>query len=275
MTTVNRPPSATAMWRSWLLGRGVGLASIGAAVGRRRGGGGPNSVQRRVAGGGAGQRGGQAGAQLERDVDVAGDRDGQLRAELAGADADLADDPLGVVLGEVAVDDDLPVGVAADAPTVLSHPLGIARPVGGVAAAQHEHVGDDLGAGGLLVRGHRQPDRGDQVGHGGDLAARGRVGRVHRVVAGQHRHDAAGAGQREGLDDEVVVQRVVAGVVHLVVQRDFAERDVADDQVEVVARDAGVGEGLLTDVGVRVQVLRRSPRWSGPARPRTGRCPWR
>ena len=38
-------------------------------------------------------------------------------------------------------------------------------------------------------------------------------------------------------------------------QGDLAERDVADDQVEVVAWDSGVGEGLGPDVGARVEVL--------------------
>ena len=101
-----------------------------------------------------------------------------------------------------------------------------------------------------------QPDGGDQVGHGGDLTPRGWVGAVHRVVAGEHGGDAAWAGEREALDDEVVVKAVSAGVVGLVVQRDVAERDVADDQVEVVAREPAVGERLVADLRVRVQVLR-------------------
>ena len=212
----------------------------------------------RVVAGGAGQLGVQAGAQLERDVDVAAGLDLQLGPELARPDAGRADDPLRV-LGEVAVDGDLPIGVATDRhgahPIGAGPPVRVARPVGRVAAAQHEDVGDHLCSGGALVRGHRQADRGEQVGHGGDLAAGGRVGGVHRVVAGQHRHDAAGAGQREGFYDEVVVQRMVAAVVHGIVEGDFPERDVADDQVEVVARDAGVGEGFLTDVGTRIEVL--------------------
>ncbi len=233
-----------------VLGRGVGPQH---PVDGRGGGAGAEQRPGRVVAAGAGQLGVQAGAQLERDVDVAAGLDLQLGAELARPDASRADDPLRV-FGEVAVDGDLPVGVAADGHGARP-PVSVARPVGGVAAAQHEHVGDHLGSGGALVCGHRQPDGGEQVGHGGDLAAGGRVGGVHRVVAGQHRHDAAGAGQREGLDDEVVVQRVVAAVVHGIVEGDLAERHVADDQVEVVARDAGVGEGLLTDVGARVEVL--------------------
>jgi hypothetical protein len=47
----------------------------------------------------------------------------------------------------------------------------------------------------------------------------------------------------------------IDAVVYRIVECDFAERHVADDQVEVGARDAGVGEGFLTDVGVRVQVF--------------------
>ena len=49
-----------------------------------------------------------------------------------------------------------------------------------------------------LVRAGRQPDGADEVGQGGHLAAGGRVGGVHRVAAGEHGDQAAGAGQRAG-----------------------------------------------------------------------------
>ena len=85
------------------------------------------------------------------DVDLADDLDVEFGAELSRAGAGDADDPLGVVLGEVSVDADFAVLVSADAYGAV--PLGdVAGPVGGVAAAQHEQVGDDLGAGGALVR---------------------------------------------------------------------------------------------------------------------------
>ena len=98
--------------------------------------------------------------------------------------------------------------------------------------------------GGLLVRAAGQPDRADQVGQGGDLAARGRVAGVHGVAGGEHGDQAAGPDQVQRLDDEVVVDAVAAGVVPPVVQRDLAERHVADRQVEAAVGVAGAGEGL-------------------------------
>ena len=98
-----------------------------------------------------------------------------------------------------------------------------------------------------------QPDRADQVGQRGDLAAGGRVAGVHGVAGGEHRDQAAGAGQVQRLDDEVVVDAVTARVVRRSVQGDVAERDVADRQVEGALAGPGVGERLAGDVGVRVQ----------------------
>ena len=93
-----------------VLGRGVGPQH---PVGGRCGGAGAEHGPGRLVAGGVGQFGVQAGAQLERDVDVAGGLDLQLRAELARPDAGRADDPVGMG-NEVLVDADLPVGVAAD-----------------------------------------------------------------------------------------------------------------------------------------------------------------
>jgi len=128
----------------------------------------------------------------QRGGDVAGVGDSEFRAELTGTGADLADDVARIPV-EVGVDVDLTVVVAADGERLFP-----VRPVGGrlagCAAAQHEQVGDDLGAGGALVGAAGQPDRGDQVRQGGDLAAGGGVGGIHRPVRGEHRDDATGAG---------------------------------------------------------------------------------
>ena len=51
-----------------------------------------------------------------------------------------------------------------------------------------------------------------------------------------------GAQQRETLDEEVIVDRVAALVVDGVVQRDVAEGDVADHQLEAPAGEVNVGE---------------------------------
>ena len=125
-----------------------------------------------------------------------------------------------------------------------------------VAAAQHEQIGQHPCAGGLLVGGAGQPDRGDQLGERSHLPAGGWVGRVQRPMRGQDRDDPARPGQLQRFDDEVVVQAMAAGVVHRVVQRDLAERDVADGQVDRAGRQPGVSEGLGADVGAGVEQLR-------------------
>ena len=127
------------------------------------------------------------------------------------------------------------------------------RVAAGLAAAEDQQVGDDCGARGALVRAAGQPDRAGQVGQGGDLAAGGGVAGVHGVAGGHHGDQAAGADQVQGLDDEVVVDAVTAGVVQAVGQGERAERDVADRQVEAALAGPGVGEGLVDDVGVRVE----------------------
>ena len=98
-----------------------------------------------------------------------------------------------------------------------------------------------------------QPDRAGQVGQGGDLAAGGGVAGVHGVAGGHHGDQAAGTDQVQGLDDEVVVDAVTARVVQAVGQGERAERDVADRQVEAALWGPEAGEGLVGDVGVRVE----------------------
>ena len=127
------------------------------------------------------------------------------------------------------------------------------RVAAGLAAAEDQQVGDDLGPGCLLVRAAGQPDCPGEVGQGGDLAARGGVAGVHGVAAGHHGDQAARPDQVQALDDEVVVDAVAAGVVPPVGQGEAAERDVADRQVEAAFGGAGAGEGLVGDVGIGVQ----------------------
>jgi len=86
-----------------------------------------------------------------------------------------------------------------------------------VVAPKDEQVGQDAGAGGLLVHGAGQPDRGDELSEGGDLAPGRGVGRVQRPVRGQDRDDATRAGQGQALEDEVVVQALPVRVMHRVV----------------------------------------------------------
>ena len=55
-----------------------------------------------------------------------------------------------------------------------------------LAAAQDQQVGDHAGARGPLVGTAGQPQRADEIGEGGDLAAGGGVAGVHRVPRRQH-----------------------------------------------------------------------------------------
>jgi hypothetical protein len=106
------------------------------------------------------------------------------------------------------------------------------------------------------------------------------------VLGGEQRDHAAGTGQAEALDDEVVVHPVPAGVVPRIMQRDVGERHVPDGQVEQVSRQAGVGEALGTHLRLRIQGLRDrgrclpQPLSAPPAPPgqhllliRSGGCP--
>ena len=163
-------------------------------------------------------------------IGVAGRADHQLVGPVGAVDGAQRAEHRVRVVEEVLVDrhlDAVELGHAGSAPR-RSRPAVAA----GFAAAQDQQVGDDAGARGALVRAAGQPHRADQVGQRGDLAAGGRVAGVHRVPGGQHRHQAAGADQVQRLDDEVVVDAVPGRVVPAVVQRDLAERHVADRQVE-------------------------------------------
>jgi hypothetical protein len=154
------------------------------------------------------------------------------------------------VIEEILVDGDLDA-IEFGYPGLF--PGGGVRLAAGLAAAEDQQVGDDSGARCALVRAAGQPHRPGQVGQGGDLAARGGVAGIHGVAGGHHGDQAAGAGQVQRLDDEVVVDAVTARVVQTVGQRERAERDVADRQVEAALAGPGVGERLVDDVGVRVE----------------------
>ncbi|WP_346035227.1 hypothetical protein [Brevibacterium picturae] len=152
---------------------------------------------------------------------------------------------------EVPVDPDL-VPVEGDRGDRL--PQVISRWVIVFAAAEEEHVGDRLGARGGLVGAGGQAHRPDEVSQQAHFPAGAGVLGVEGVLRGQYGHEPAGAGRAQGLEDEVVVDRLSGGVVDRVVENDFAERDVADDGIELTVCQAGLGERLGTDVRVRVEV---------------------
>jgi hypothetical protein len=124
-----------------------------------------------------------------------------------------------------------------------------------VPAAQDQQVGNDVGTGRPPVGAVREPDGGHQVTQGGDPATGLGIAGVHRVPAGDESDHAAGPGEFEALDDEVVVHgQPPARVVSRVGQLCLAERDVPHRSVEVHRRDTSVGERLRPDIRVGVQV---------------------
>jgi hypothetical protein len=118
---------------------------------------------------------------------------------------------------------------------------------------EDEQISEGFGTGGASVRAGRQAHGSEQLAELVDLAPRGRVGRIEREAAGQHRDQPAGAGQRQRFEDEVVVQAVAARVVPGVVQAHVGERHVPDGGVEEPVRQPGVRERLAADLGLRVK----------------------
>ena len=102
----------------------------------------------------------------------------------------------------------------------------------------------------------RQPHGAEQLAELIDRPTRGRVLRVHRVVAGEDGDQAALADEREGLDDEVVVQAQAAGVVPRVVEAHVGERDVPDRGIEVPVGQRRLRERLSADRRVGMDRLR-------------------
>ena len=157
------------------------------------------------------------------------------------------------MIGEVAVD---PRPAAVDVDLAGRLPPGGVGVATRVAAFQDQQIGERVGAGGPAVSAGRQPHGAEQLAEPMDRPARCRVVGVHRVVAGEHGHQAALTGQREGLDDEVVVQAQAAGVVPRVVQPHVGERDVPDRGVEVAVGQRRLRERLGADRGVGMDLLR-------------------
>ena len=143
-------------------------------------------------------------------------------------------------------------------------PARVARGLAGVAAAEDQQVDERVGAGGAAVRAGRQPHRADQVGRARSSRG-GRPGWRRRACSGELSTATSPPGRvsAQGLDDEVVVQAVAAGVVPRVVQAHVGERHVPDRQVEVAVRQPRVRERLGADVGVGVQRSRDRARCVG------------
>lgn len=208
----------------------------------------PGGVCEAVSAGGGGHRG---DGHLEGGRDGSGRGDGQVGAVVAtGVGPEGAQDLLGVV-GEVPVDADSGV---ADLNRGGHLEVRLRTGLGAVAAPQDQQVGHHLGARGAMVGAGGQAHRAQQHGLLGDGPTCCGVLGVEGVSAGEHRDGAPGLGQRQRLEDEVVVHGVPALVMHRVGQAHVGERDVADDAVEGPRREGGVGEGLREDLGLRVEV---------------------
>ena len=169
---------------------------------------------------------------------------------IRGPTPSVAEDPVRV-LDEVAVD---PGGPAIDVELAGALPVGrIVWLLAGGAALKDEQVGEGFGAGGAAVRAGGEPHGSEQLAELVDLAAGGRVGRVEREAACEHSDQAAGAGQRERFEDEVVVQAVPTRVVPGVVQAHVGERHVPDCGVEESVRQPRICEGLAANLRLRVE----------------------
>ena len=121
--------------------------------------------------------------------------------------------------------------------------------------AEKEDVGDDLGVGDSLKSGLGKTDGRQKIGFLGDQVSHsGRFG-VHRVVARDEGHDAAGTDLVEGLQKEVVmdvdVEFVVGGIMDLVIP----EGDIRNDEIEEVVRKL---RGLVAhhpNIGILVELF--------------------
>ena len=200
----------------------------------------------------AGRDVGEGGVQLRgRGCEISADLQ-RGRAVDAGSHLERAEDVVWSIV-EVGVDVDL---LPVDEPRGDALP-GRVRGLGaGFASTKDEEIRDGFGAGGATVCPSGQAHRAHQVGHVAHLAAGGGVLRVEREPACQHGDEPARARKGEGLDDEVVVQRVPATVVRGAVGRDVGERDVADRGVERCPRKAGVRERLGAHICGRIEPAR-------------------
>ena len=220
----------------------------------------------------AGRAGGQPAILVHRGIDDAAQAAGHLlwdgrgvgRADVqGGAAVDAVPDHRGAehvfgMLMEVGVDGQRrlapivchEVHVGYGQPPVLPHPdLAV-----GLTAAQHEDVGDHLGAGDSAERGGGQPHGAEKIGAGEDFTPSLLVDVVHGVPAGEHHDVAARSGQLQRFDDEVVVDGQPFRVVRGIAQREVPERHVADDGGEAAVGHVGGFEALGTDLGRRIQV---------------------
>jgi hypothetical protein len=107
------------------------------------------------------------------------------------------------------------------------------------ATLKDEYVGHDVGAGGRAHAGLGQPHGADQVGHRGDVLARGPARFVHRAGAGHEEGDAARAQPCNRAGDEVVVQAQAKSCGRPIRANDAVrKRRIADREVETAAEPA-------------------------------------
>ena len=157
------------------------------------------------------------------------------------------------MVDEVAVDRERLLAIVSGDGFGQRRPRGAGGGFIGVAFLQEQNVDDDIGSGARVHAALRQTDRADEVGHGGDVGARPRVALVHGPAAGDEGGEAARLQPFDRARDEIIMQREAELADRVVgANRAVAERRVAEDEI-VTVRQAGLGEILMANEGVRIE----------------------
>lgn len=121
--------------------------------------------------------------------------------------------------------------------------------------AQHEHVGDGLGARLQRERRVRQAHRRHQFGFARQVGACGLAALVKRMPACQQHRHAARAQRVDRAFDEVVMQWQLPGLAPDRVRQPYVARirHVADRRVQAAVGDQRVGQVRVGHVRVRVE----------------------
>ena len=120
---------------------------------------------------------------------------------------------------------------------------------------QEQNVCRDFRSGVCFERRVRQTDRSDQVSALRDVATDRVILLVHRIRAGNERHDTAGTDQIERLRKEVIVDRKMIPVIGRIRQRIAAEGHITDRCVKRVVEVVLLLEAVDPDFRAGVKLL--------------------
>ena len=132
-------------------------------------------------------------------------------------------------------------------------PRGLGRLLALLADAEQQEVGDDLGTGHAAERAAGQAHRSDEVGAIRHCLSGVRSGLVGGKATREQADVSAWSREVQRLEDEVVVNGELAGVVRVIPELDVPERHVADRCDERIVGHGGVREGLVTHLRARVE----------------------